>query len=137
MVSDCSSSSNFSEVVVQHIHLDWTVDFQAKSIGGTALLNIDVLKQTSQIILDVKELAIDKIQVNNTDCKFVVEDVGVCGQRLSISTAQLIAGSKIQVSVHYKTTTECSALQFVDAKLTADKCHAWTLPRLNKPTPLR
>ncbi|KAI1715474.1 peptidase family m1 domain-containing protein [Ditylenchus destructor] len=121
MVEDKSSNANFNEVTLDHIALDWDIDFKLKRISGSVLLNFLVLKETDKIILDGRDLDIQTVELNGAACKYEVEDVGVLGQKIILQTGPLATGSKVQAAFKYKTTESCEALQFVEAELSSDK----------------
>jgi hypothetical protein len=50
MVVDGSSVANFDEVIVEHIHLDWNVDFENKLIAGKVTLNVLAVQDALKIV---------------------------------------------------------------------------------------
>lgn len=50
---DPNSYSNPEEVVIQHIDLDWTVDFSRKLLKGSAKLNFKILEKSIEEIVSV------------------------------------------------------------------------------------
>jgi hypothetical protein len=49
-LGDPSSSANFSQVTVQHIHLQWVIDFVQKIIKGKCVLTVEALQDASEIV---------------------------------------------------------------------------------------
>lgn len=56
VVSDSSSNANFNDVTINHIHLDWAVDFDNKCIHGTATYDCEILQSTQEIVCFVLRL---------------------------------------------------------------------------------
>lgn len=48
---DPSSSANFNEVTIDHLSLDWTIDFCKFQILGSVVLSIRIIKPTDRIVL--------------------------------------------------------------------------------------
>jgi CRISPR/Cas system-associated protein Cas7 (RAMP superfamily) len=49
-VNDPSSCANVKVVTVNHIHLDWLVDFVEKIISGRAVLDVEALEDAKEIV---------------------------------------------------------------------------------------
>jgi hypothetical protein len=47
---DRSSCANFKAVTVNHIHLNWLVDFAEKALVGKAVLDVEALEDAKQIV---------------------------------------------------------------------------------------
>ena len=52
-MSDPSSSANIAEAKVNHIALQWHVDFQQKRITGQVTLDVEATKDTDKIVLAI------------------------------------------------------------------------------------
>src|SRR6185295_17860684 len=61
---DPHSFARPAEAVVKHLDLDIAVDFTKKIISGKASCDIEVNNNASQIILDTRDLQIDKVTLN-------------------------------------------------------------------------
>ena len=98
------------EVAVQHLDLNLTVDFQSKTLAGTATLKLRRADGSKQLMLDTKGLTISKISGPGGDLKFKQgEKKGALGRTLTI---ELPAGVK-EVSIEYKTRPGAEALQWL------------------------
>ncbi len=120
MEQDIHSFANSNEVVIQHLNLTISVDFASKTLKGKATLNLKQLKKTNILVLDTKDLTIEKVTLDEkeTPAKFVVgEDVKFLGKPLTIS----ITEKTKNVSVYYSTSPNASALQWLDPSQTAGK----------------
>lgn len=47
---DTSSAANADEVSVQHIHLQWNVDFKQKILEGKCFLDVEALQDTDKVV---------------------------------------------------------------------------------------
>ncbi len=58
------------QVQVKHIDLDLVVDFGKKALGGTATLDLDWKnRQATQLVLDTRDLHIDRIEAVDANGK--------------------------------------------------------------------
>ena len=58
---DPHSYSRPAAVGVTHIALDWTVDFEARALRGTATLSLAREEDEAELVLDGRELLIERI----------------------------------------------------------------------------
>lgn len=90
---DVASFSNFNTVAIKHIDLDWEVNFDKEFINGAAFIHFDVLKPTTQIILDSRDLTINHIFNNNgNELQFALNKRGALGEEINITTPSLNPG---------------------------------------------
>src|SRR6476659_8731782 len=61
---DCHSYANPAAVRVQHVDLDWDVLFDQKILKGTATLTIERISQNAPLLLDTRELKIEKVETS-------------------------------------------------------------------------
>ena len=47
---DVSSSANADECAINHIHLDWNVDFEQERINGRCRLDVEALQATDRVV---------------------------------------------------------------------------------------
>src|SRR5436190_9996181 len=127
-MKDPHSFSNPDEAVVKHLTLNLTVDFNKKILSGTAMLDVELKNNASQIILDTRDLNIDKvILADGTEAKFVLSnEVKYLGRSLTIDLSHLKSTpvSTLQpsaITIHYSTKPEAAALQWLEPSQTAGK----------------
>ncbi len=120
MVYDSHSFSKPNEARVTHLSWTANVDFETKTISATATWSLEN-NRAEKIILDTKALAISK----------VTDDSGA-PLPFSLGTEDLILGKALtitlksntkKISVHYTTSPEAEALQWLLPQQTADKKH--------------
>jgi leukotriene-A4 hydrolase len=67
---DHCSFSNPEEAVSTVLHLEWTLDFDAQQILGTATHGIVVVKECSVVKFDSSSLSISAVEINGAAAKF-------------------------------------------------------------------
>jgi leukotriene-A4 hydrolase len=124
-IRDAHSYSNVDEIFTTHLHLDLEVDFENKTIYGIA--NHEMInKGTDTAIFDIRGLEIIKVTTGtkgkeqNTDYVIGTEDE-ILGAPLSVK----IDSSTTNISIHYKTTENSGALDWLNPNLTAGKVHPY------------
>ena len=116
---DEHSYANFNEVLVKHLSWDVAVDFETKTIGGTAKWDIENRTGGNVLVLDTRQLTINSVVLDNgKDADFVLSKVdSVLGQSLSI---EILPETK-WVSIDYTTSPEAEALQWLSPEQTLGK----------------
>jgi leukotriene-A4 hydrolase len=110
------------EAVVRHLDLDLAVDFPAKTISGIASYKIDTDDKATKILFDTDNLTITKVTLDKDDetADFKVsERIDHLGSPLEVS---IKPNTKV-VHIHYSTTPESAALQWLSPQQTAGKKH--------------
>jgi leukotriene-A4 hydrolase len=127
-MKDPHSFSNPDEAVVKHLTLNLSVDFEKKILSGTALLDVELKNNASQIILDTRDLNIEKVTLaDGSEAKFTLgNEVKYMGRPLTIDLSHLKATpvSTLQpssITIHYSTKPEAAALQWLEPSQTAGK----------------
>ncbi len=111
------------EARVTHVALDLRADFTAKQLSGRATLTLAVAPGATKVVLDTNGLAIDR-----------VTDGSDRALQFSLGTADPILGQPLtvtlpsgvqQVVVHYKTSPDAAALQWLSPQQTAGRRHPY------------
>ena len=123
-VVDEHSYAQPDKVRTTDIALDLAVDFAKKVISGTATLSLDWAdKTTTQLVLDTRDLTIDKVEGQDAagawqPLKFALAPADkVLGSKLTIETPDRPA----KVRVTYASSPQASGLQWLDASMTQGK----------------
>lgn len=119
---DYFSFANTDQFVTRHLKLDLTVDFDKKELRGSAVLLMNRLDPAaSDIILDTRNLHIERVSVNGVEAAHSYTKTDkVLGQALSIAIPDGLQGDEeLQVEIHYKTDPTATALQWLPPELTA------------------
>lgn len=119
--SDAHSYANFNEVRVEHMSLDLEVDFDRKVLDGSVRLDLNNISKGNTLILDVRKLSIKEIILDNgKKTNFELGDESkIFGSPLTI---EILPTTK-NVTVHYTTSPEADALQWLDPVQTLGKKH--------------
>lgn len=109
--------SNFDKATTKHLEWDAVVDFDKRQIDATATWRFEN-KGTSELILDVKDLSIQKVWVSGKEVQFELKKKDALeGDALVIP----ISNVDSIVSIKYNTLNEGVALQWLTAEQTAGK----------------
>ena len=114
---DPHSNSRPNEIAVTHITLDLDVDFTARRLKGSATLDLERrTPDATQLSLDTWHLGIDAVTgPDGTDLPYALsEHDPVLGSALTVDV-----GSADRVVVHYVTSPEARALQWLEPEQTA------------------
>lgn len=123
---DYFSFANTDQFVTEHLQLNLTVDFELKELRGLAILTMRQLDATAtDIILDTRDLHIDRILVDGNEAAFeYTQRDPILGQALKITLPEgLQEQQTLSVKIHYKTDPGASALQWLPKELTAGGEH--------------
>ena len=116
---DSHSYARPQEARVSHVDLDLTADFQAKILKGMATLTLITEANAKQVILDTRALDIESVtDAAGTPLKFTLgKGTEMMGKPLTIELPQ---GAQ-KIVVHYQTTKDGTALQWLSPEQTAGK----------------
>ena len=106
---------------VKHVALDLTADFAAKTLSGTATLDVTGEPGATQVILDVRNLDIRSVaddKGNALQFALGVDDP-IKGQSLTVTTPAFEAGKVQKIVVTYSTRPDAAALQWLTPAQTA------------------
>ncbi|MEL1262968.1 M1 family metallopeptidase [Pseudoxanthomonas putridarboris] len=111
------------KVAIDDLALDIAIDFDAKTIGGTATYSLQWKDAAAkQLVLDTRDLAIEKVEGEANGAwqplPFALADKDpVLGSRLTIETPERNA----RVRVSYRSSPEASGLQWLTPEMTEGK----------------
>ncbi|XP_069485449.1 leukotriene A-4 hydrolase [Ambystoma mexicanum] len=127
-MADHSSFASTEQCVTKHLHLIFHVDFNSQVIRGIASLTVESQQDHLRtLVLDTKDLKIQKVAVNGQTTKFALgESHSFKGTPLEITLPfELTRGQDVIVEVSYETSPKASALQWLAPELTAGKKHPY------------
>src|SRR5687768_6912338 len=120
---DVHSYANPSAVRVRHVDLDWDVLFDQKILKGTVTLTIERSSQTEPLILDTRDLKIDRVEtsVNEREYTPATFTVGTSDKILGAPLTIPLPAGATRVRIHYSTSPGASGLQWLAPAQTAGK----------------
>nr|XP_019526546.2 leukotriene A-4 hydrolase [Aedes albopictus]XP_019526549.2 leukotriene A-4 hydrolase [Aedes albopictus] len=127
---DPSSYSNADELIIRHVDLDWTVNFEKSTLSGSASLYFKTLRDdVEEIFLDSSELDIASMAIKTSAGEVPVSwDVGSpvenIGSKLTVYLPTKTSG-EFTLVVEYETNPKASALQWLTAEQTCGKKHPY------------
>jgi hypothetical protein len=82
---DLSTLSNYLEIRTTHIDLEWSIDWKAKTFGGSAILSLEATKDVGEVVLDTSYLAVEGVEVDGSKAEWKLDDrIDVMGQALRV-----------------------------------------------------
>lgn len=125
--ADVHSYANPEHVVVRHVDLDLTVDFDRQRLHGHATLTVERTSadDSQPLVLDSRGLVIDKIETSADGQTFAPGrfDIGKEDEILGSAVTIPLPAKVKAVRVHYATGPRASGLQWLTREMTADKRH--------------
>ncbi|MBV9209525.1 MAG: M1 family metallopeptidase [Acidobacteria bacterium] len=124
-VRDVHSYSNPQEVRVRHVALDLKVDFERKTLAGSATLTLERVSKASHValVLDTRALTISSVEASADGRNFAATT-------FSLGATDAILGAPLNIQlpddatfvrVHYTTSPQASGLQWLEPQQTAAK----------------
>jgi leukotriene-A4 hydrolase len=117
VAKDYHSLSNPEQVIVTHIALDLTVDFEQKVMRGTAALDYQKVDSTATVlVLDSKELSINKVTSGGQALAFTLQSGdSFLGSALEIT----LPADNARIVIDYSTSPQASGVQWLTPVQTA------------------
>ena len=119
-VKDPHSFAEPLKAVVKHLDLTIKVDFNTKLISGVARWTIENSSKGGEIIFDARNLKISKITLGDDERETTFDlgnDTKFMGQALKVK----IDKATSKVNIHYTTSTDAAAVQWLNLQQTAGK----------------
>ena len=120
---DVHSYANPSAVRVRHVDLDWDVLFDQKILKGTTTLTVERTSQTEPLILDTRDLKIEKVETSVNGVRYTPATftVGTSDKILGAPLTIPLPARATRVRIHYSTSPGASGLQWLEPAQTAGK----------------
>lgn len=121
---DVHSYARPHEARVTHVALDLSIDMARKEVGGKATLDIVAKPGAKEIVLDDRDLRIDRI--TSEDGKPLHWLVGKSDENLGAPLTVSIGDTR-KIVIYYKAAPDAGALQWLTPQQTAGKKHPFLL----------
>ncbi len=120
---DYHSYANPSAVRVKHVDLDWRVLFDQKILKGSAVLTVERISQADPLILDTRDLKIEKVEISVDGATFVAGTftLGASDKILGAPLTIPLPARATRVRIFYSTSPAASGLQWLEPAQTAGK----------------
>ncbi|MBB5744842.1 M1 family metallopeptidase [Brevundimonas variabilis] len=120
-VRDIHSHARPEIARVTHVDLDLNADFEAKTLSGTAGLDITAKPGANEIVLDVRNLDIrDITDAAGQPLQYVVgDDDPILGRPLTVRFPAFGPGETRRIAIRYATRPDAAALQWLTPAQTA------------------
>ena len=119
MPHDEHSHARPDEVRVDHLDLDWTVDFDAQRLEGTATWTLTRRDPTAPLRLDVKSLDIEEVEAGQGEVFRAAPHEIVPGDPVLGDTLQVeLSPGDDRVRIRYATTEAGTGLQWLEPSQT-------------------
>lgn len=118
---DIHSFARPDEARVTHVGVDLRADFASRTLAGTATLDVQAAPGADEIVLDTRDLRIERVtDAARAPLQWALGTPdAVLGTPL---TVQLPEGTR-RIAIHYRTSPEAGALQWLTPEQTAGKRH--------------
>lgn len=120
---DRSTFANYTAAVSTKLHLEWTLNFETRTISGYAIHTVKVLQQgTSTVVFDSSKLHIVDVSIDGNPVSFAVGEVSpALGSSVTVSIPEPLrkAGAQFDVVFEYSTDPQASAVQWLAPEATA------------------
>lgn len=118
--TDPHSFARPEEARVTHLMLDLSVDFEQKTLRGSASYQLEVAEGANELILDTRDLKIEEVFADGQPVSFTLDEPQeYLGQALHIP----ITPQTREVRVVYATAPQAAGLQWLSPAQTDDKTH--------------
>ena len=121
-MTDPHSFAKPDEAIVKDLDLDIKVDFKSKTISGKASYKIENKTGTDSIILDTRDMDIEKVTEGADEVESEFE-MGPETEFLGKSLKIRIEADTKYIHIYYKTRPEAAALQWLEPTQTAGGIH--------------
>lgn len=73
--ADKATLSNYADVVSEHLHFEWDIDFDAKELSGSVTHSMKMLRDGVGVVeLDTSKLTVLSASINGENSSFTVAD---------------------------------------------------------------
>jgi leukotriene-A4 hydrolase len=132
--TDLSTLSNYAAAQSTNIDLQWHIDFEKSVISGSVTHTIEVIvSNTQKVKFDSSKLHISGVSVNGAAATYErAESSPSLGTCLAVEIPSNLRdkGSQFEVTFHYSTDQEASAVQWLDSKATSSGKHPFVFTQV-------
>jgi leukotriene-A4 hydrolase len=116
---DIHSFARPDEARVTHVAVDLRTDFAARTLAGTATLDVQAAPGADEIVLDTRDLEVQR--VTDASGQEIPWEFGAVDPVLGRPLTVGLAPETRTITIHYRTSPEAGALQWLTPEQTAGK----------------
>lgn len=124
-IKDPHSYARPSQAVIEHLNLNAKVDFEQKQITGKASYRINNKTSADTIILDTRDLNIQKVTLGQKKERETAYDLGSKKGHMGRPLAIAIKPNTEWINIQYETSPEAAALQWLSPNQTEGGEHPY------------
>lgn len=118
---DYHSYANPEEILITHLNLDLTADFEAKKLIGSVQVTVDRQQDdANELVLDTRDLAIISVTSNGEK---IVFELKPADENLGAALHIILPENANKVTINYETSPSASGAQWLTPAQTAGKKH--------------
>lgn len=94
---DLATLSNYLDIRTTHIDLVWAIDWESKTFGGSATLDLEATKDgVDTVVLDTSYLDVKDVQVDGAKAEWKLDDrIDVMGQALRVKLPKSVSKGSV------------------------------------------
>ncbi len=116
---DIHSFARPEQARVSHVSVDLRADFQARTLAGTATLDVQAAHGADEIVLDTRDLEVQR--VTDASGQEIPWEFGAADSVLGRPLTVGLAPGTRKITIHYRTSPGAGALQWLTPEQTAGK----------------
>lgn len=120
IAKDVHTYAQPEKAVVKHLNLNLDVNFEDKVLHGIAVYTIEKQADADTIIFDTRDLTIKRVLVGGKEVDF---KLGAPQKYLGSALKIPVSDASEKISIHYVTSPDAGALQWLNPQQTAGKEH--------------
>ncbi|KAF8382648.1 hypothetical protein PRIPAC_71790 [Pristionchus pacificus] len=120
---DPCSAANIEHATITHMAIKWDVHFLLQMLDGSVSLHVKLLKESTHVILDARDLYVRSVTVDGIDAEFSITPWHTFrASKLSIALPEekTAEGTETVIHIVYSTSAAASALQWLKKEQTTD-----------------
>lgn len=126
---DPCSQANLTQVKMVSMHISLTPNFRTSQLVGYVDLGVELLEESKDVVLDTRSLDIKSASIEGKEATFTLTPHAVNAESfgsalaIAVPSDKQAKGATFVVRVHYNTTKESEAVQWLAKDQTGGKRH--------------
>lgn len=95
---DLATLSNYLDIRTTHIDLTWAIDWDKKTFGGSATLDLEASTDVDSVVLDTSYLAVEDVSVDGHKAEWKLDNrIDVMGQALRVKLPKAVKKGEVRL----------------------------------------